>query len=66
MNLHSYDILKNPYYVSRFQYVSAAEIDRSKMIIDSDSEDGNDCAQSDLCRICLNLAFLPEDEGRAF
>ena len=36
------------------------------MIIDSDSEEGNDSAQSDLVRICLNLAFLPEDEGRAF
>lgn len=44
MNLHSYDILRNPYYISQFQYVSAAELDRSKMIIDSDSEEGNDCA----------------------
>jgi len=46
--------------------VSAAVKDRSKIIIDSDSDDGNDGAQSDICRICLNLAFLPMDEGRAF
>ena len=44
MNLHCYDILRNPYYVSEFQYVSPAEADRNKMIVDSDSEEGNDGA----------------------
>ena len=36
------------------------------MIIDSDSDDGNNDTQSDLIRICLNLSFLPEEQGRAF
>ena len=51
-------------YIEEFQYVSPSTENRDKMIIDSDSEEGNDSAQSDLVRICLNLAFLPEDEGR--
>ena len=66
-NSHTYDILANRTYAERFHYISAAlGEDRAKYIVDSDSEEGNDAAQSDLCRICLNLAFLPEDEGRAF
>ena len=38
------------------------------MIIDleSDNEDDYKNMQSDLVRICLNLAFLPEQVGRAF
>ena len=66
MNTHSYDILAHPVYVDQFQYVTPAETHRSKFIIDSDSEEENDSAQSDLCRICLNLAFLPEAKGRTF
>ena len=66
-NTHTYDILANPYYVNHFQYVSASVgSKRRSMIIDSDSDDGNNDTQSDLTRICLNLAFLPEQEGRAF
>jgi hypothetical protein len=44
MNTHTYDILANPYYAEQFQYVTPAVDDRSKMIIDSDSEEGNDAA----------------------
>ena len=66
MNTHSYDILANPHYVEEFQYISPSIENRDKMIIDSDSEEGNDSAQSDLVRICLNLAFLQEKEGREF
>ena len=36
------------------------------MIIDSDSDEENDSAQSDLVRICINLAYLPESKGRNF
>jgi len=39
---------------------------RGHLIIDSDTDDENNNTQSDLVRICLNLAFLPEDRGRAF
>ena len=66
-NTHSYDILANPNYIRDFQYVSSAVgSKRNMMIIDSDSDDANDSAQSDFVRICVNLAFLPEKKGRYF
>jgi len=43
--------------------VSAAQEDREKFIIDGDNEEGNDCAQSDLVRVALNLAFVPNNEN---
>jgi len=64
--VHSYDILANPLYLDDFQYVTAAEDDRNEMIIDDDVEEGNDAAQSDVVRICLNLAYLPEKEATNF
>jgi hypothetical protein len=64
--VHSYDILANPLYFDDFQYFSAAMEDRQDYIVDDDSDEGNDCAQSDLVRFVLNLAFLPEDRAMAF
>merc|ERR1712060_170942 len=64
--VHSYDILANPLYLDDFQYVTAAEDDRNEMIIDDDVEEGNDAAQSDMVRICLNLAYLTEKEATSF
>ena len=64
--VHSYDILANPLYLDDFQYVTAAEDDRNEMIIDDDVEEGNDAAQSDMVRICLNLAYLTEKEANGF
>ena len=62
--VHSYDILANPLYLDDFQYVTAAEDDRDEMIIDDDDDEGNDAAQSDLVRVCLNLAYMTEDKAR--
>lgn len=42
--VHSYDILANPLYLEAFQYVSAAQEEREKFIIDGDDDEGNDCA----------------------
>jgi len=36
------------------------------MIIDNDTDEGNDAAQSDLVRVALNLAFIPESKARKF
>jgi hypothetical protein len=48
-----------------FQYVTAAEgDDRADMIIDDDANEGNDAAQSDLVRVALNLAFIPETRAK--
>ena len=63
---HSYDILANPLYFDDFQYVTAAEDDRTQMIIDDDLDEDNDAYQSDFVRIALNLAFLNEQEARSF
>jgi len=64
--VHSYDILANPLYLDDFQYVTAAEDDRDEMIIDDDDDEGNDAMQSDLVRICLNMAYMREEDARDF
>lgn len=46
--------------------MTAAEEDRSNVIIDDDSDEENDAAQSDIVRICLNLAYLTEKEAKGF
>ena len=64
--VHSYDILANPLYYDDFQYVPAAQENRTEMIIDEDSDSENDVAQSDLVRIGLNLAFMTVDKANKF
>ena len=58
--VHCYDILANPLYLDDFQYFSAFMHNRKDYIIDDDSDEDNDEAQSDLVKLILNLAFLPE------
>jgi len=60
---HSYDILCNPKYYGKFNYIPVAQDEgdaRADFIIDDDSDEGNDDWQSDKVRIGLNLGFLPE------
>jgi len=64
--VHCYDILANPLYLDDFQYFSADLDDRSKYIIDDDSDEENDNAQSDLVRIVLNLAYLQPEHAKSF
>lgn len=40
--------------------------DRADYIIDDDEDEDNDEAQSDLVKMVLNLAFLPEKQARDF
>jgi len=56
--VHTYDILANPRYYQDFQYYSAAEPNREDLIVDGDTKEGNDSAQSDLVKIALNLSFI--------
>jgi len=63
---HTYDILANPLYLDDFQYFTAADDDREKYIIDDDSDEDNDNAQSDLVRMVLNLAFMTEEQAKNF
>jgi len=64
--VHSYDILANPLYLDDFQYVPANTPDRAEFIIDDDDDEENDCAQSDVVRLALNLAFLTEEDAKNF
>lgn len=64
--VHTYDILANPMYADRFQYVSAAIPDRCDYIIDDDSDEDNDAIQSDIVKAVLNLAYYPEDKIKNF
>ena len=40
--------------------------DRDTLIKDDDDDDENDCEQSDLVSILLNMAFIPEEVIGAF
>ena len=57
-NIAFYYILANPYYQRQFCYFTVALPDREDYIIDDDSDEGNDCEQSDIVSIMLNLAYL--------
>merc|ERR1712032_1154950 len=64
---HSFDILANPLYLDDFQYVECSQgADRPNMIIDDDTNEGNDDAQSDLVRVALNLAYLNQSDAKTF
>jgi len=64
--VHTYDILANPLYTDDFQYFSAVRTDRDKCIVDDDTNEDNDAAQSDLVRMVLNLGFLTKDQATTF
>lgn len=62
--IHTYDILRNPAYIKAFQYFAADDNEREAVIIDDDHVAGNDSSQSDLVRICLNLAYIDKNRLR--
>jgi hypothetical protein len=69
---HTYDILANPLYAQKFQYISAAQENppRADFIKDGDDNEGNDFMQMDFVRLALNAgniqngAFRAKVEGR--
>ena len=64
MGVHSYDILRNPIYTERFQYIPMHLeecFNRKELNFDGDLEDSNNEAQSDLVRIALFLPFMPSE-----
>lgn len=64
--MHCYDILANPEYADAFNYVANDIPNRSDFIIDDDSDEDNDAAQSDLVRVVLNLGFLTRRQAKKF
>ena len=53
--------MANPAYYRDFQYVCCDVPDRDDLIKDDDSDDENDCEQSDLVAILLNMGYIPEE-----
>ena len=60
-NIAFYYILANPFYQRQFNYFTVAMPDREDYIIDDDSDEENDCEQSDVVNIMLNLAYLKQE-----
>lgn len=62
-----YMILSNPLYVRDFQYLPAdLGADRADLVMDDDDDEGNDCEQSDMVTLLLNIAFIPEEVAARF
>ena len=59
-----YQILANPFYQRQFNYFTVALPNREDFIIDDDSDEENDCEQSDMVSIMLNLAYLKQDYAK--
>ena len=61
-----YNVLANATYKRDFNYFPADMKDRSDYIVDDDSDEENDCEQSDLVNIMLNLAYVKKEVAQAF
>ena len=61
-----YNILCNPAYVQAFNYISVATPNRANLIVDDDSDEENDCEQSDMVCILINLAYVRQAVAKQF
>ena len=61
-----YIILSNPLYYRDFNYICCDVPDRDTLIKDDDDDEGNDCEQSDIVSIVLNMAYVPEEVLEVF
>ena len=61
-----YQILSNMQYADDFYYIGAFVDEREKLIKDGDMEEGNDCEQSDIVMILLNLSCVPDEIAQRF
>jgi len=58
--IHWYSILANPAYMEAFAYISINTPNRDELIVDDDDNEDNDCEQSDMVQLILNLAFISD------
>lgn len=61
-----YNLMANPMYVRAFNYIEIDVPNRENLIVDGDDNEGNDCEQSDMVNILINLAFVKPKVGREF
>ena len=52
-------MLANPLYARAFNYIEVNVASREDLIVDGDSNEDNDCEQSDMVQVLLNIAFAP-------
>ena len=56
-----YDILSNNTYADSFCYIGAHIPEREKLIEDGDDDDGDNCEQSDMVQVLLNLGAVNDE-----
>jgi hypothetical protein len=61
-----YSILSNAEYSDSFAYFGAHIDEREKLIKDGDDDDSNNCEQSDIVMILLNLSAIPDEVAKKF
>jgi len=61
-----YQILANPTYAREFNYIQVHVPNRAKLIVDGDEDEENDCEQSDMVQVLLNMAFAPTKAVKYF
>jgi hypothetical protein len=61
-----YIILANPLYARDFSYIDCNVPNRDSLIKDDDDNEDNDCEQSDMVAIVLNLAYIPKQVVEQF
>ena len=62
-NIAFYNILANPAYQKDFNYFTVSLDNREDYIVDDDSDEGNDCEQSDIVSILMNMAYLNKNQA---
>jgi len=61
-----YNVLANPYYSRDFSYISVDTPNRNDLVIDGDDDEDNDCEQSDMVSILINLAYVRQTVAKSF
>ena len=59
-------MLANPIYARKFNFIEVNVPNREDLIVDGDDDEDNDCEQSDMVQILLNIAFAPKDVVKKF
>lgn len=61
-----YNLLANQKYEREFNYFPTDMTDREDFIVDGDDAEGNDCEQSDMVTILVNLAYVKPHVAEKF
>ena len=65
-NIAWYSMIENMRYMREFNYFPASMANRNSYIVDDDSDEDNNCEQSDIVIILLNLAYMDRQQALDF